>query len=247
MRRFYSLALSDPSPLESAAVLVGLVASVAGFFFILVRLAYLAGVYASPITPYGSVQGYVSGFNQPIPIPSEAAIRESAARSFLHALLESKLELWLLFIVSLFITVYPLARRLKDTMLPATGVAGRSPGVIVWAGLIPVVLVSLGYVFVLLVMTMAVYRFYFDASPDRDFTLVTGGLSLYMIAATVLFYDALASTDRPDLGVVLGFLVGLGIDRIGLSALGLVEASLGIILAGLLFLALAIQRRWLAL
>ena len=84
-------------------------------------------------------------------------------------------------------------------------------------------------------MTAAIYKFYFNSSIDRNFALVTCSYVLYMIATAVLFYDAIASTGRPDLGIVLGFLVGLSIDRLGLSAMGLVGVCSGIIVGGLAF------------
>jgi len=247
IRTLYSLAFSDPSALEFMAIVVGVLASVIGLFFILTRFAYSAGLYASPLAPYGGVKGYVAGFNKPLPMPSEAEIRENAINSFLQILLESKLIVWLLFIVSFFITVYPIAKRLQDTMLPATSISGKSLSAVVWAGLIPIVLLSLGYAFLFLSMTAAIYKSYFNSNIDRSFALVTCGYVLYMIATAVLFYDAIASTGRPDLGIVLGFLVGLGIDRLSLSALGLIGVCSGIILAGLVFLGLAIHMRWISL
>lgn len=243
----YSLAYSDPSALEISAIVIGILASVIGLFFILTRFAYSAGLYASPLAPYGGVKGYVAGFNKPLPIPSEAEIRENAINSFLQILLDSKLMVWLLFIVSFFITVYPIARRLQDTMLPATSISGKSLSAVVWTGLIPIVLLSLGYAFLFLSMTAAIYKSYFNSNIDRSFALVASGLVFYMIATAVLFYDAIASTGRPDLGIVLGFLVGLGIDRLDLSALGLVGICLGIILGGLAFLGLAVYKRWISL
>jgi len=243
----YSLAFSDPSALEIIAIVIGILASVIGLFFILTKFAYSAGIYASPLTPYSGVRGYVAGFNNPLPIPSEAEIRENAINSFLQILIDSKLMVWLLFIVSFFITVYPIARRLQDTMLPATSISGKSLSAVVWTGLIPIVLLSLGYAFLFLTMTAAIYKFYFNSSIDRNFALVTCSYVLYMIATAVLFYDAIASTGRPDLGIVLGFLVGLGIDRLGLSVLGLVGVCSGIIVGGLAFLGLAIYKRWISL
>jgi len=245
--KLYSLSMSDPSLAEAVAVLLGVLTVVAGFFIILIKQAYLAGVYASPITPYGSIKGYVSGFSQPLPVPSEMEIRRVAARAFTDNLMGVKLQVWLISITSLFVTAYPLVSRLRNSIIPATSISGVPPVSMVWAGLIPVVLASLGFSLVLVGMGVTAYEAYFGVSLTRSFILVLLDLSLYIIGVAILFYGLYMMTGRPEVGILFGFLGALGVDRVPLSATGLLGFGLAVDLTGILLLALASYRRWLAL
>ncbi len=247
MRRLFSLAMSDPSLAEAIAVLLGVFTVAVGFFFILTKQAYLAGVYAAPITPYGSIRGYVSGFNQPIALPSEGGIREVAAGSFLSNLLGVKLQVWLVSITSLFITTYPLASRLKGSIIPASGITSSPPSSMIWWSLIPVVLTSLGISLILFGMGAAAYKAYFGVNPTVEMFIVLSDLSLYIVAAAVLFYGLFIVMGRPEIGILFGFLGALGIDRVPLSSVELLVFDLTAILAGILLIILALNRRWLAI
>ena len=247
MRRLYSLAMSDPSVAEVVAVFLGVITVSIGFFIIVARQAYLAGVYASPITPYGGVKGYVSGFGSPISLPSEAEIRGIAASAFLGNLLQVKLQIWLLSITSLFVTLYPLASRLRSSIIPGSSVESAPPTRLVWAGLLPIVLVSVGFASVLAATSIAAYRAYFGVGLDRGLGLVLADLVLYIVAVAILFYDMVVIIGRPEAGILLGFLGALGIDRAPLSATGVLVLDVLVNVAGILLLALALNRRWLSL
>ncbi len=247
MRRIYTLALSDPSIIEAMAILIGLISSFVGFFYLFVRLAYQASLSASPINPSGSIPGYVSGFNQPIPIPSLDSIRVTAARTFLNYLFASKLEFWLIFMISLFLTIYPITTRLKNTMIPAMSIIGCSLDSIVWAYFVPVVFVSLGYIFLFIVMSMSVYMFYFNMNFDELFLSTVASISLFMLLVTVIFYDAFITTGKTYFGAVLGFLLSLCIDKINPTAYNLVLLCIGLTILGLVSLAISIWRRWISI
>ncbi len=239
--------MSDPSLVEAIAVLLGILTVAAGFFVILTKQAYLAGVYASPITPYGSIKGYVSGFNKPVLPISEIEIRETAAKAFLDNLMEVKLQIWLLSITSLFITTYPLTLRLKSSIIPAASITGTPPTSIIWAGLIPVLLSSLGFALVLVGMSVTAYQAYFGVGLSRGLTIVLADLTLYIMAVAILFYGLFIVTGRPEIGILFGFLGALALDRIALS----IEAILFIVIIlnfiDIAILALALYKRWLAI
>ena len=245
--KLYSLSMSDPSLAEAIAVLLGIATVVTGFFIILIKQAYLAGVYASPITPYGSIKGYVSGFNRPIPMPSEMEIRRVAAKAFMDNLMGVKLQIWLISITSLFVTAYPLVSRLRNSIIPAASISGASPVGMVWTGLIPVVLASLGFSLVLIGMGVTAYKAYFGIRLTRGFILVLTDLVLYIIGVSILFYVLYIMTGRPEAGILFGFLGALGIDRIPISITGLLAFGVAVNLTGITLLALASHRRWLAI
>ncbi|MET1159463.1 MAG: hypothetical protein ABWW65_00745 [Thermoprotei archaeon] len=245
MKRVYTLALSDPSIVELITISIGIISSVVGFFYLLVNLAYRAGLSASPINPTGQVPGYVSEIHQPIPILSPDTIRVTAAHAFLHYLFSSKLEFWLIYLISLFITVYPITTRFGNTIIPAMSVTGRSLGSIILAGFLPIMLFSLGHILVFTTMSVSVYMLYFCTDIDSLFLSTIAAVSLFMVLAVIIFYNAFITTGKAYFGAVLGFLLSLGIDRINLTVNDLILLCTSLIVINLVFLAIAISRRWL--
>lgn len=246
MKRIYTLALSDPSIIEIIAITIGIVSSVASFFYLFTTLAYQAGLSASTINPTGRIPGYISGFHQLMPLPSLDSIRTTAAQAFLYNLYGAKLEFWLIYIISMFITVYPITNRLESVIIPSMSIVGKSLGWIILACFIPIMLISLGYVSMFILMSASVYVFYFNSSIDDLFLSIVASISIFMVLATVIFYNGFIITGKNYFGALLSFLLSLGIDKIYLATSELTLLCIVLIGLNLMLLAIAVWRRWIS-
>ena len=226
MRKLFDLALSDPSPLELLAVIIGIVFCTASFFYLFVQTGYEAGLIASPVNPFGSVKGYISGLGHAPPVLSQSTIRLNAARVFLNLLYGIKIEVWLIFMVALFITGYPILARLRSTIIPGLSITGISLDRILWMYLLPVVLIYLGYSSLFLVMTASIFKFYFGVAFSTRFYLVSSSLVMFMLFLTLSFYMVFIITGKTYFGAMLGFVLSLFMDRVRLDPYYLLLFSL---------------------
>lgn len=245
--RIYTLALSDLSIIELAAIVVGIITSASGFLFLLLKIAYMAGLSASPINPVSGITGYVAGLGIPAHPLSFSAIRHAAAKIFLSMIYSSKLEFWLIFMVSLFVTMYPLSLRFKTSLIPCFSIMDKSIDYIILVFLLPVILITTGYVWLFVIMTWTIYSSYFGITPDMPFLLSISSITLFMLFVALFYYDALVVTGKPYLGGLIGFLLSLGMDKISPPLTILLIIDVMAIILCIVFLVLSIRRRWFAL
>lgn len=243
LKTFYGIALSDPSPVELLAIIVGIILCTASIFYLMVETGYEASLISSPVNPFGSIKGYVSGYEQEIPLLSLETIRHDTAKVFLELLYGSKIYVWLVYIASLFITGYPILSRLKNTFIPGMSIASMSIDSIVFASAIPLILLYLGYSSIFLALSLSTYMFYFGMGPDHLFLSVVAGTLLFMLLLSLVFYVAFIATGRIYFGTVIGFLLSLAFDKVEITSRWLIIVSIIFIVAVAFTLYLLVRTR----
>jgi len=247
VRRVYTLALSDPSFIELLAILVGVASGFTGFLYISTSLAYQAAVVASPIKPFDKIPGYVLGFHQPIVVPSISDVAAGAGAVYAKYVLRGELSIWMIYLLSLSISLYPLLSRFKSAMVPAMSITGLPLSRVVWGLLVPAIAVSAGYVSMFIALFTSVYLLYFNTPLTIEFAECMASLGVYMLAAPVVMYVAMVATGREYFGMVLVFLLSLAVDRANIPVHHLLLLSLLLLASSLLVLAILVWRRWVSL
>ncbi len=243
LKTFFSLVLSDPSHVEFIAIAIGIIIYTASLFYLITETGYEAGLISSPVNPFGSIKGYVSGYEQKIPLLSLDTIRHDTARVFLELLYSSKIFIWLVYITSLFITGYPILSRLKSTFVPGISIASLSIDAIVFASAVPFALLYLGYSSILVFLSISTYVYYFSLKPDQLFAYIVSSMLSFMLFLLLVFYVAFIATGKIYFGAVTGFLLSLAVDRAEIPSRELLIASIASILVALLSLYLVVKWR----
>ncbi len=246
-RKFFGLALADFSPIELSAIIVGIIFCTASIFYLMIQTGYEAGLISSPVNPFGSVKGYVSGIGQEIPLLSLNTIRLNTGRVFLDLLYGSKVYVWMIYVASIFITGYPILVRLKSTFIPGMSIASVSIDAAALSSLIPLILLYLGYAAIFLSLSISTYLFYFGLGPNALFTTTVSSILLFMLFLTTIFYVSYIATDKIYLGAVMGFLLSLAVDKASLTPRSLVLLSVLMTIASAITLYVVIKMRRISL